>query len=244
MADAQDQALLRDQQGGATQAMLDQNGFSPIDISSAYPDGLDPNFAGPGGSYSDAATYAANLQREAEQNARRWGGDAPGIQTPSGTFASEADYLSKARQFQQSGYGSDSGMNPDAAFALWNDAKLPLDPFRIVYNGGGPGSSNNRFTLDSPQGPDIFGGKFPTTAALASIPRSLQPLLGPSLARFYQDAQYQGGAARGQMSAPWTRFYAPPAAQVGNGQFDHTWPGITRYDPWGRSMGEYPNLYS
>lgn len=165
------------------------------------------------------------------------GTEGPGLKTSAGIFGGWED--PKVSPY---------GRMTDAAEKVMKGQKFPVDPSRIVYRGGTTGSGG--FRLDSETGPDLFagsgqlqgsGGFFP----MSGIPRELQPLLAPALNRYYHDNDYQGGAMRGQESAPWTAFFAPPAGESHNtGQFGRTWPGINRIDPWGRHLGTYANLYS
>jgi hypothetical protein len=131
---------------------------------------------------------------------------------------------------------------------IMDSTNFPVDPYSIEFRPGVGETGQGQFELN---GKELFGGvlprdMLPSSTRLSEIPKNLQPLLAPSLVRYYKNADYQGGAARGQMSAPWTRFFAPNsgAESYNTGAIEHTWPGITHYDPWGRSMGEYPNLYS
>jgi hypothetical protein len=131
-----------------------------------------------------------------------------------------------------------------AAQEIMNNTYFPVDPYSIEFAAGGGETGQGRFVLN---GQDLFGGvlprdMLPSNTLLRDIPRNLQPLLAPALTRFYRERDYAGGASRGEMSAPWTRFYAPNNGVVSPGS-ESTWPGITRLDPWGRSMGEYANLY-
>jgi hypothetical protein len=135
-----------------------------------------------------------------------------------------------------------------AAQEVMNNTDFPVDPYSVEFRPGVGETGQGRFEIN---GQELFGSVLPRdmlpgNTRLSEIPKNLQPLLAPALTRYYRDANYQGGAARGQMSAPWTRFFAPNTGveSYNTGQIEHTWPGITRYDPWGRSMGEYANLYS
>ncbi len=126
-------------------------------------------------------------------------------------------------------------MNPEAD-ALIARQHYPVDPRRISYDGGGG------FVLDNtPQGVDPFFGQLPKDLNMNGLPRSLRPLLGPAFSAFYgpaHDLVARGGAP------PWTRFWAPDLAGPGPTGEDHIWPGITHYDAWHRSLGEWPGLYS
>ena len=135
-----------------------------------------------------------------------------------------------------------------AAQEIMNNTAFPVDPYSIEFRPGVGETGQGQFEYN---GKELFGSvlprnMLPSNTLLSDIPRNLQPLLAPALTRYYKNADYQGGASRGQMSAPWTRFFAPNngVASYNTGAIEHTWPGITHYDPWGRSMGEYPNLYS
>jgi hypothetical protein len=123
----------------------------------------------------------------------------------------------------------------EAASEFMDRQNLPIDPNRIVYDGEGHFRLDNQFT-----GQDIFGGRLPKDMPLSGIPRSLQPLLGPSIAAWFgapQDLVARGGAPG------WSRFFAPPAGQ-GPITPEHGWPGIQHYDAWHRSLGDWANLYS
>ena len=120
------------------------------------------------------------------------------------------------------------------AQAFEDRQNFAIDPNRIGFNG------SDGFQLDTPGGPDPFGGQLPKDMSMSQMPKALQPLLGPSFAQYYgtpYDLVAKGGAPS------WTRFFAPPGNQLSSSS-DHLWPGITHYDAWHRSLGEYPNLYS
>lgn len=116
-----------------------------------------------------------------------------------------------------------------AAQSVMDRQNFPVDPNRIVYDGAGG------FRLDSWQGQDLFGGQL-KSIPLSGIPRSLQALLGPSVAQFYANTQAQGWAPG------WSGFFAPSAPV--HSPEEKTWPGATYFDAWRRPIGMIQNFSS
>jgi hypothetical protein len=165
--------------------------------------------------------------------------------------APPAGWKSLTEAYNQAGMGdgwifNNSRENGPALERTRAGPQMPhgINPFTdIVYGAGSPGqegqtSGFNFANPDGTAGPDLFGGKqFKAGNLPSGIPQSLQPWLAPALMRYFYQEGYgnQGGSG---INARWTGNYAPATGDI------KTWPGITKYDPWGRSMGELPNYSS
>jgi hypothetical protein len=142
-------------------------------------------------------------------------------------------------------YGNNQMENADAYAHTKAGPQMPygIDPFTDIEYGPGSGqegqtSGFHLVNRGEGPGPDLFGGhQFKEGNLPRYIPQELQPWLAPALMKYFYQSGYanQGGSG---MNAPWTGQYAPRAPDI------KTWPGITKYDPWGRSMGEIANAYN
>lgn len=128
----------------------------------------------------------------------------------------------------------------ETANAFIDRQRFPFDPRRLTFDantGGNPG-----FAIDNQIGTDFFNGQIPKEMGVLNLlPKSMQIFAGPGVSAFYGPA-HDGNAKGG--APPWSVFFAPPLAGPGPTGEDHIWPGITHYDAWHRSLGEWANLYS
>jgi len=173
-----------------------------------------------------------------------WGSDPASLITaPPEGWKSQTEAYDKLGMGDGWIYGNNQRENARALEHTQKGPQMPhgINPFTdIVYGAGSPGqegqtSGFNYANPDGTAGPDLFGGKtFKAGNLPRDIPQSLQPWLAPALMRYFYQSGYhnQGGSG---IKAPWTGAYAPSAPDI------KTWPGITNYDPWGRSLGEIPN---
>ena len=182
-----------------------------------------------------------------------FGGGGPGDQFGwlQGSIAAPPEgWQSQKGIYDQAGFGNgwlmnNSSENPDAYAATMAGRQMPygIDPFTdITYapDTSNVGSQTSGFHLvdrrntGSP-GQDLFGGRLFQAGNLPrDIPQQLQPWLAPALMKYFIGQQYHNQGGTG-VNAPWTGRYAPKGADI------KTWPGITNYDPWGRSQGDIPN---
>jgi len=222
--------------GGISQAM----GVGP---------GVGAGSGGGGGGRGAAQAYPqAPVQAQAPVDDQwGWGSNPAALIT-----APPEGWKSQTEAYDKAGFGNGwiTGNNMENPNAVARTPQMPhgINPFTdIVYGhnsyGDFPGAEgqSSGFNLANPDGtvgPDLFGGKqFKAGNLPHDIPQSLQPWLAPALMRYFYQSGYanQGGSG---INAPWTRQYAPTAPDI------KTWPGITKYDPWGRSIGELANYSS
>ena len=166
-------------------------------------------------------------------------------------------WQSNAAAYDQAGLGhgwirNNEYENPAAMARTQAGPQMPhgINPFTDIVFGGASGQEGQTsgFTLGKHasdfSGPDLFGGRqFQQGSFTENIPRELQPWLAPALMRYYYNNDYVNQRGSGGQNATWSGQYAPTAPNFGRYPYEGAWPGVAKYDPWGRQVGAQA-LYS